>query len=299
MTRTVEQCRSLDVNWCNREGVLEPGSKGKISWTSSDDSENSIGYIFHSGRRESNDVLVLRYTRYNKYLDDEPRDVTCRIPIEYTECNFGGERPWFRCPVCSDRVGKLYSTGKYDGYVCRDCGDLIYQSQEYTSDIVKAFRKSREARERLLEEPFNRERLQEFYDAQKATRRTMVDYHEELDEEFGDETASPLRDTVAAPEQMPPFEQWVERLFHRSLKNPEGRPYGYHGRCMATAKSTGERCRQPARGDHGKCYYHGGAEGSGIGEGQTDHAAEAIREALENDQTLEAKLAIGEKAHIR
>jgi len=35
--------------------------------------------------------------------------------------------------------------------------------------------------------------------------------------------------------------------------------YGEHGRCEATASSTGERCRQPATGDHGKCRYHGGS----------------------------------------
>lgn len=34
--------------------------------------------------------------------------------------------------------------------------------------------------------------------------------------------------------------------------------YGEHGRCEATAKSTGERCGRPAVGDHGKCDMHGG-----------------------------------------
>lgn len=34
--------------------------------------------------------------------------------------------------------------------------------------------------------------------------------------------------------------------------------YGEHGQCEASAKSTGERCRRPAVGDHGKCDIHGG-----------------------------------------
>jgi len=34
--------------------------------------------------------------------------------------------------------------------------------------------------------------------------------------------------------------------------------YGQHGRCEATAKSTGERCGRPAVGEHGKCDMHGG-----------------------------------------
>lgn len=32
-----------------------------------------------------------------------------------------------------------------------------------------------------------------------------------------------------------------------------------HGRCTATAKSTGERCENAAVGSHGKCRVHGGA----------------------------------------
>jgi hypothetical protein len=34
--------------------------------------------------------------------------------------------------------------------------------------------------------------------------------------------------------------------------------YGEHGQCEATAKSTGERCKRPAVGEHGKCGLHGG-----------------------------------------
>lgn len=32
-----------------------------------------------------------------------------------------------------------------------------------------------------------------------------------------------------------------------------------YGRCTATSKTTGERCRRDAIGEHGKCRYHGGA----------------------------------------
>lgn len=41
------------------------------------------------------------------------------------------------------------------------------------------------------------------------------------------------------------------------------RDYGEHGRCEATAKTTGERCGQPAEGPHGKCRFHGGASRKG------------------------------------
>ncbi|MDS0296561.1 hypothetical protein [Halogeometricum luteum] len=71
----------------------------------------------------------------------------------------------------------------------------------------------------------------------------------------------------------PPFEKWADDLFNRTVGSPGGRDYGLYGRCEATAKSRGGRCRQPATGEHGKCYYHSGAPGTGVGEEQTDWKA--------------------------
>lgn len=45
------------------------------------------------------------------------------------------------------------------------------------------------------------------------------------------------------------------------------RQYGEWGQCIATAKSTGERCRGYAQGSHGKCRAHGGSDDSGAPEG--------------------------------
>lgn len=39
--------------------------------------------------------------------------------------------------------------------------------------------------------------------------------------------------------------------------------YGEHGRCEATAQSTGERCQKAAIGPHGKCDVHGGKSKKG------------------------------------
>jgi hypothetical protein len=50
-----------------------------------------------------------------------------RIPIVWTPCHFGGWRPWFMCGRCSQRVGRLYSTGV--ALHCRRCLDLWYASQ--------------------------------------------------------------------------------------------------------------------------------------------------------------------------
>ncbi len=49
------------------------------------------------------------------------------LDLTSTPCYFGGERYWFLCPFCGDRVGVLYLGGKKFG--CRRCYNLAYKSQ--------------------------------------------------------------------------------------------------------------------------------------------------------------------------
>lgn len=64
------------------------------------------------------------------------------------------------------------------------------------------------------------------------------------------------------------------------------RDYGKHGRCTATAKSTGEQCGQPA-GPSGKCRFHGdrskkGKDHPGFKHGLfSDHLDEEDRETID------------------
>lgn len=50
------------------------------------------------------------------------------VNIDYTQCNYGNERPWFICPHCGKRVGKLYL--RYGYFRCRSCQDLNYSIQQ-------------------------------------------------------------------------------------------------------------------------------------------------------------------------
>ena len=69
-------------------------------------------------------------------------------PIEWTPCNFGGERPWFVCPEvsCGRRVAVLYGPGKY--FLCRHCYDLRYESQR-KGKADRALRRAQKIRQRL------------------------------------------------------------------------------------------------------------------------------------------------------
>jgi hypothetical protein len=62
------------------------------------------------------------------------------IPVRWTHCNFGGQRPWLECP-CGRRVGKLYDSGF--GFGCRQCLNLIYECQRRGSNIRRYIRLSK------------------------------------------------------------------------------------------------------------------------------------------------------------
>lgn len=175
---------------------------------------------------------------------------------------------------------KLYRVPRHDKYICRDCGNLLYTSQTYSRPLVEAFERLDEAKERIHDGWISQEDLREFYDAKTGVFSTYDDSLEGLDDKFSEFGSGPNRaNQYGFTDDLPPFEVWADRLFHRAIGAGAGaeiRPYGHYGRCTATVKTTSEQCGQPAFGDHGKCYYHGGAAGSGIGDGQTDHAAERI-----------------------
>jgi hypothetical protein len=80
---------------------------------------------------------AIRLVYSTRYAGGEWVDVDYRVPIAWTPCNYGGERPWFVCPGqgCVRRVGKLYLGQKY--FLCRHCYDLAYQStREGELDIL-------------------------------------------------------------------------------------------------------------------------------------------------------------------
>jgi hypothetical protein len=70
------------------------------------------------------------------------------VPLSWTACNFGGERPWFICPGagCGRRVAVLYGPGRY--FLCRHCYDLVYESQQ-EDGMNRALRRAQAIRERL------------------------------------------------------------------------------------------------------------------------------------------------------
>lgn len=142
-TPTVEECRVLDVNEFT-DAVEYPGTSATIRWGPEDNSSASIGVhlLPQSGDDEKATGLRLKYTIIDGRTG-EKTEQDYRVPLEYTECNFGGERPWFRCPGvvdgehCERRVAKLYRPPRGDLYLCRHCYDLGYTTSRTSGDQLK------------------------------------------------------------------------------------------------------------------------------------------------------------------
>ena len=83
--------------------------------------------------RSELDAVVLTYRACTSWAAEWKR-IKQRVPITWTDCHFGGRRPWFVCAVysggryCGRRVAVLYGAGEL--FACRSCYGLAYESQQ-------------------------------------------------------------------------------------------------------------------------------------------------------------------------
>jgi hypothetical protein len=80
----------------------------------------------------SDGEYVTLVSHFRKTSQGQWKPIEQRVRIIWTECNFGGHRPWFCCPGrlgrrCGRRVALLYLAG--DLFACRHCYGLVYESQ--------------------------------------------------------------------------------------------------------------------------------------------------------------------------
>src|ERR1700731_1852688 len=120
---TTSAYRQIDVRCWQRQGLLEP--RGFFSWKWSHDDE-VIGSI--TARAEVGRVILTYRHRSN---DQDWKNEDYPVLLEWTRCNFGGERAWFVYPArgCGRRVAILYGRGTF---ACRHCFQLAYDSQRET-----------------------------------------------------------------------------------------------------------------------------------------------------------------------
>ena len=130
---------SLDIRLLQRKGLLAAGSSTYLSLSGVNRKVGLFEVTSESNR------MTLRYSHRlengNLKLEDYP------ISIEWTPCNYGGMRAWFRCPAlgCNRRVAILYG-GEH--FACRHCHQLAYPCQR-DSGNDGTFRQVRKMRSRL------------------------------------------------------------------------------------------------------------------------------------------------------
>ena len=55
--------------------------------------------------------------------------ISDNVEFVTTSQSIGGERIWFKCPGCKERVGKLYQRSDINIIACRKCLNLEYASR--------------------------------------------------------------------------------------------------------------------------------------------------------------------------
>ncbi len=112
-----DRCEQLDIRFLGRRGYLEPGTRFILRWERTDKEAGRIDACV------ADNVLMFRWQAGGESEREH------RIQILSTACNYGGDRPWFKCPVqeCGRRVAILYR--QEDGFVCRHCAGLAYRTQ--------------------------------------------------------------------------------------------------------------------------------------------------------------------------
>lgn len=122
-TPTVEECRHLESNEFTDVIDAPDGTGGTLSW--GDDGDTLRFNIENDEEDEHADAVRLTY-----YITrgEETQEYDYRVRFDYTTCHFGGVRPWFLCPECGERRGKLYRPLEAPAFACRECYDLGYTS---------------------------------------------------------------------------------------------------------------------------------------------------------------------------
>jgi hypothetical protein len=72
-----------------------------------------------------------------EYLSDNSAQIDQRVPLIWTSCALGGQRPWFHCR-CGRRVAILYAVG--EGFDCRQCCGLAYDRRSRASQSAPSTR---------------------------------------------------------------------------------------------------------------------------------------------------------------
>ena len=137
----------IDLTWMRRQGLLQNGRQGQITWSSNGERTGWIQYaVLSNGLR-----LIYRARTGAEAWED----IDEIIPFTTTVPHLGGSRFWFTCPSCRCRCRIVYGGRRFR---CRKCHGFVYESQ-HERPAFRAATQMHKLRDRLgqrdsLDEPF-------------------------------------------------------------------------------------------------------------------------------------------------
>ena len=127
----------LSINILKKEGVLQEDFSGNLRWNA-----NEHLIMANVSFCSNSNVLSIANSETGR---------TKEISVTWEICPFGGQRPFFCCPGCSQRVLKIFYVERFQ---CRRCHGLSYPSQrEREGESDRAQRRADKIRVRMDGEP--------------------------------------------------------------------------------------------------------------------------------------------------
>lgn len=128
-------------------GLLKPKSRGGLP--------KSATVEWHNNGRLIDKIHIQKNAHFIQLRFDELvvtggswRPTNQQIDVESTSCHYGGNRSWFKCPTCAQRVGLI--ARKQRLFACRKCHDLVYRSQ-YQTEYERLLTLQRKIKKRIFQ----------------------------------------------------------------------------------------------------------------------------------------------------
>ena len=124
--QTTCETRCLDIRDLKRERVLSATYPMRISWSERGKTTVSVNLQCHENQHLR--LCQVEVSNGESGISEQ------RIPIAWTPCNYGNQRPWFCCPAatCGKRAAILYLDAESELFLCRHCCNLAYETQRET-----------------------------------------------------------------------------------------------------------------------------------------------------------------------
>jgi len=153
-TATVRESCRIVSDWFTE--VIHADGTGRTTLSWGDDVTISVILVRDAGRRGLEDGDGADGRRrdladgirlvYTTDPNGEAVEHDYLVRFTYTEPNYGGVRPWFRCPKCRTRRQKLCLPPGGYRFACRDCHDLGYVSSRQSGrPVLRAIDRYRDA----------------------------------------------------------------------------------------------------------------------------------------------------------